>query len=120
MSRQEHAASRRAAAARSSSASARPSPSAEFSSLKPRIIRILRRHGVSRAGIFGSFARGEQKKKSDVDILVETHKGTSLFDFVGIKLDLEDALKKKVDLVEYGAIKPLLRDHILADEVRIL
>ncbi len=92
----------------------------ELSRLKPKILRILRKHRVKRAGIFGSFARGEQKKRSDVDILVETRKGTSLFDFIGIKLELEDSLGKRVDLVQYGAIKPLLRERILADEVRLL
>ena len=55
-----------------------------------------------------------------MDILVETRKGTSLFDFIGIKLELEDTLGKRVDLVQYGAIKPLLRERILADEVRLL
>ncbi len=42
-----------------------------------------------------------------------------LLEFVGIKLELEDKLRKKVDLVEYRAIKPRLKDRILAEEVRI-
>ena len=92
----------------------------ELSRLKPKILRVLRKHHVKRAGIFGSYARGEQNKRSDVDILVETPKGISLYDFIGIKLELEDSLKKRVDLVQYTAIKPLLRERILADEVRLL
>ena len=103
-----------------SPASARPSPSAEFSSLKPRIIRILRKHHVKRAGIFGSFARGEQKKRSDVDILASLPRSYSIFDVIGVKLELEDALRRKVDLVDYHVIKPALKSSILADEVRLI
>ena len=84
------------------------------------VIPILKNNGVVKAGIFGSVARGETKKNSDVDILVKTKKGTSLLDFVGLKLELEEKLKKKVDLVEYKTIKSLIKDSILDDEVRIL
>lgn len=85
-------------------------------SIKRKIIPILKRQGVTKAALFGSAARGEMKKRSDVDILVKLEKGKSLFDFVGLKLELEDKLKKKVDLVMYGAIKPRLKDIILRDE----
>ncbi|MBI2672510.1 nucleotidyltransferase family protein [Candidatus Woesearchaeota archaeon] len=88
--------------------------------LKPIIIKILKKHGVKRAGIFGSYARGEQKKNSDIDILADIPKKVNLFDFVGIKLELEDALKKKVDLVEYKLIRPELKNIILNEEVKIL
>jgi len=56
---------------------------------------------------------------SDIDILVEIDKDISLLDFVGLKLEIEDALGKKVDLVEYKAIKPLLREWILNEQVVI-
>ena len=85
-------------------------------SIKRKIIPILKRQGVTKAALFGSVARGEMKKRSDVDILIKLEKGKSLFDFVGLKLELEDKLKKKVDLVMYGAIKPRLKDIILKDE----
>ena len=83
-------------------------------------VPILKKNGVVKAGIFGSYARGRSKKSSDVDILVKIKKNISLLDFVGIKLELEEGLKKKVDLVEYGAIKPFLKDAILGEEIRIL
>ena len=79
-----------------------------------------RRHGIKRAGMFGSFVRGEATPESDVDILVELDRQASLFDFIGIKLDLEDVLGRRVDLVEYAAVKPRLRDRILREEVPIL
>ncbi|MDD5148829.1 MAG: nucleotidyltransferase family protein [Candidatus ainarchaeum sp.] len=88
--------------------------------LKPKIVRVLKKHGVKKAGVFGSYAIGKPKKSSDVDILIDLHGGISLFGFAGIKLELEDALKKKVDLVEYSCIKPFIRESVLKSEVRIL
>lgn len=84
--------------------------------IKNKIVPILKRRGVTRAAFFGSVARGEAKKNSDVDILVKLEKGKNLFDFVGLKLDLEEKLGKKVDLVSYNAIKPRLKNIILRDE----
>lgn len=85
-------------------------------SIKKKITPILRRQGVTKAALFGSCARGEMKKRSDIDILVKLEKGKGLFDFVGLKLELEKKLKKKVDLVTYNAIKPRLKDLILKNE----
>jgi len=67
--------------------------------------------------VFGSYARGDNKDDSDIDILVQLGKSMSLFDFVGLKLDLEDKLGTKVDLVQYKTIKPSIKDYILKDEV---
>ncbi len=79
----------------------------------------MERNKIKRAGIFGSFATGLYSGASDVDILVELGNNISLLDFVRIKLDLEDSLQRKVDLVEYNAIKPRLRKQILEEEIRI-
>ena len=87
--------------------------------IKSRIIPILRKNGVARAGIFGSYARGEQKKNSDIDILILPPKGIG-FRFVGIQLELEEKLKRKVDLVSYNGISPYLKKYILKDEIKIL
>ena len=88
--------------------------------IRQRILPVLRKHGVKRAGIFGSVARGDATPESDVDILVELDAGASLFDFIDVKHDLEDALGRRIDLVEYAAIKPRLRDRILREEAPIL
>lgn len=89
--------------------------------LKKKIKPILVQYDVKKAGVFGSAARGEQKPDSDVDILVEIgKKSLSVLDFVGIKLELEDALGRRVDLVEYSTIKPLLKKQILSEEVSII
>jgi predicted nucleotidyltransferase len=88
--------------------------------IKKRIIPILRKYGVRKASIFGSAVREEMKESSDVDILVEIDRDISLLDFVALKLELEDALGRRVDLVEYDTIKPRLRDRILKEQVVIL
>lgn len=88
--------------------------------IKRKILPILQRYGVKKIGLFGSFVRGEMREDSDVDILVEIEKDISLLDFVGLKIEIEEALGEKVDLVEYNTIKPLLRDRILKEQVVIL
>ena len=81
---------------------------------------ILHRHGVVRSSLFGSYARGDAGSTSDVDLLVELPKNTGMFAYVRLKRELEDALKRKVDLVTYRSVHPLLKKHIEHDELRIL
>jgi predicted nucleotidyltransferase len=89
--------------------------------IKKKVLPILKRHSVKRAAIFGSFARGEAKAKSDVDILIEYRsKNKSLFDLVDLKSDLENSLDRKVDLITYNSIYWRIRDRILAEQVVIL
>jgi len=88
--------------------------------IKRKISPILQRYGVKKAGLFGSCVRGDMKANSDIDILVEIERDISLLDFVGLKLEIEEALGNKVDLVEYNTIKPLLRERILKEQVIIL
>ena len=90
-----------------------------ISEIKEKIAPTLHRQNVRRAGLFGSFATGHDTLVSDVDLLVELKDKISLLEFVQIKLELEDVLGRKVDLVEYQAIKPGLKERILAEEVRI-
>ena len=93
----------------------------EIEKIKHKIVNILKKNNVNRAGIFGSYSRGEQKKDSDIDMAVEINdKDMSLLGFIGLKLKLEDILGKKVDLVEYSVIKPLIKKSILKGEVRII
>jgi uncharacterized protein len=88
--------------------------------IRKKILPVLRENKVSRASIFGSYARGEETKKSDVDILVEINDNRSLTEIIGLKLLLEKRLKRKVDLVEYNTIRKELRANILKEELRIL
>ena len=70
--------------------------------------------------MFGSFARGDQKKRSDVDVLVEFEKGHKTFDnYMELKFHLEDILNAKVDLVTKAAIRQEMRERILAEAVYV-
>ena len=89
--------------------------------IKTKVAPILKKHGVAKAAFFGSMARGEASEKSDVDILVEiADENMSLLDFIRLKMEIEEAIGKKVDLVEYSTIKPLIREKILKEQVGIL
>jgi len=93
----------------------------ELEKIKPKIVEILRRNNVKRAGIFGSYSRGKQRRYSDIDIVVKIEdKNMSLLGFARLIRLLEEALKRRVDLVEYEAIKPRIKDRILKEEIRII
>ncbi|KYC44502.1 MAG: Nucleotidyltransferase domain protein [Candidatus Methanofastidiosum methylothiophilum] len=84
--------------------------------IKETVVPILKKHNVKRASLFGSIVSGNYTDKSDIDILVELDDGLSLLDFIDIKLEIEDATKRKVDLVEYATIKPSLKKYILKQQ----
>jgi uncharacterized protein len=88
--------------------------------IKKVSLPILKKNGVVKAGVFGSVARGEARKRSDVDMLVQFKGRKSLLDLVGLELELKKALHKKVDVLTYKSIHPRLKKRILQDEVRIL
>jgi|SRR6186997_3198162 predicted nucleotidyltransferase len=76
----------------------------------------IRALGATRLGLFGSFARGEARPDSDVDLLVELDRRT--FDrYMDLKIFLEDLFGRKVDLVLADRIKPRLREQILAEVI---
>ena len=85
-----------------------------------KIIPLLKRHGVVKAGVFGSYARGEAGKRSDIDMLVKFSGKKSLLDLVGLSMELEENPGRKVDLLTYGSVHPLLKDRIMKEEKRIL
>ena len=88
--------------------------------VKKKILPILKTHGVVKAAIFGSVARGEARKKSDVDILVEFKETPSLFDIGGLYADLEEKLGRRPDIVMYGSVNRRLRPYVMKDKIDIL
>jgi len=90
---------------------------------KQEIIKIIRnkepemesRYGVQRLGLFGSYVRGRQRKKSDIDILVTFNRDIDLFDFLDLRKYLESQLQTKVDLVMETALKPAIGKRILSE-----
>lgn len=83
--------------------------------MRDTIEKTLKDKGVIFAGLFGSHAKKNNHPASDIDLMVEFRSGEkySLFDLGGIKMDLEDKLKKKVDLVTPRSVSPLLRKEIM-------
>ncbi len=71
--------------------------------------------GVEKVGLFGSYVRGQQKKRSDIDILVSFSRDIDLFDFVDLCEYLENRLHQKVDLVMVSALKPAIGKRILSE-----
>lgn len=88
-----------------------------LSGQRDEILAIARRHGVTDVRVFGSFARGDARPDSDLDLLVETGPTTSSFFPGGLLTDLEAALGRRVDVVEPGGLHHLLREQILKEAV---
>lgn len=88
--------------------------------IKKQALPVLKEANVKRAAFFGSYVNGNNIDESDIDILVDLPRGKTLFDLVDLKTNLEEKLKKKVDIVTYEGIHPLLKDSILSSQYPIL
>ena len=88
--------------------------------IKDIIIKVLKKHNVKKAAIFGSVARGEATEESDIDIVIEFEGRKSLLDLVDLKLELQELLGKKVDVITYNSINPLLKEQILNEQKILL
>ncbi len=92
----------------------------QLEQIKKGVLPILKQAGVSKATLFGSYVRGDNTKKSDIDILVDLPKHATLLELIGIQQDIEEKLKRSVDVVEYEAINPLLKESILKYQYQLL
>ncbi|MDT7886977.1 MAG: nucleotidyltransferase family protein [Thermoproteota archaeon] len=86
-----------------------------------KLAEICQKNGIVFMAIFGSFARGEQKKKSDIDIAIEFEKGSqkSLLDLVRIENELRRIFKRKVDLGIFSSLNPSIMEDV-KKEMRII
>ncbi len=87
--------------------------------IKEDLPYFVNKYKVKSLGIFGSYVRGEQRKRSDLDVLVEFNEPIGLLEYVALERELGERTGKKVDLVMKTALKPRIGKHILA-EVRYL
>lgn len=87
--------------------------------IRESIPELKSQYKVKNIGVFGSYVRGEQKKRSDVDILVEFDETPTLLGFIGLENYLSDAIGVKVDLVMKDALKPRIGKHILEEVVYV-
>lgn len=91
-----------------------------ISYIKEKTVPALKRAGVLKSALFGSFARGEAGPESDVDLLVEFPDDKTILDLIELQDTLALVLGKKVDIVTYRSIHHLLRDKILREQIPIL
>ena len=87
--------------------------------LKQNKTALAKEFKIKALGIFGSYVRGKQKKNSDVDILIEFSRTPGLFDYLKTENHLSRILRKRVDLVMKGALKPNIGKHILREVVYV-
>ena len=88
--------------------------------IKERIRPVIQKYDITEVYLFGSYARGEANRDSDVDIYCSHGNVKSLFDEVGLIQDLEEALGKKVDVVTIGSkMHPVFKEQIEEDKIKI-
>ncbi len=92
----------------------------QIDEIKKTLIDVLRKHEVKKAALFGSIVRGEATEESDIDLLIEFEGRKSLLDLAGLKLDLQELLRRRVDVLTYKSLHPLLRERILSEQEVIL
>lgn len=91
----------------------------ELKDIAAEISRIAAAYGIIKAGIFGSYARGEASSESDIDLLLEFNGVIGLMRLGHLKSDLEETFGKKIDILQFCAINPLIRDHVLQEVIII-
>lgn len=84
-----------------------------------KVLPILHKYKVKKASLFGSYAKNTHDKNSDVDILILPPQGMGL-SFITLKLELEEKLNKKVDLVSYNGLNKHLKEYILDNQIKII
>jgi predicted nucleotidyltransferase len=86
---------------------------------REEILRIAAEHGALEVRVFGSVARGEDDRESDVDFLVELEPGRSLLDLGGLQMELESLLGRRVDVVTARGLKARIRERVLRESVPV-
>lgn len=86
---------------------------------RAEILRIASRYGACDVRVFGSVARGEDDRESDVDFLVELEDGRSLLDLGGLQMDLESLLGCRVDVVTVRSLKARIRERVLREAMPV-
>ena len=81
---------------------------------RAEILHLAQVHGAREIRVFGSVARGDNREESDVDLLVDFDKGRTLFDLIGLRLDLKELLGAEVDIVTPGSLR-YMRNRVLAE-----
>jgi uncharacterized protein len=88
----------------------------QLEALKPLLVE---RYKIESIAIFGSYSRGEQTKKSDLDLVVSFSEPIGVYRFIEVEEFLGEKLGVKVDLVQKGALLPIIKDQILNETINI-
>jgi predicted nucleotidyltransferase len=91
----------------------------DIKTIKKSFTPILQKAGIKKSSIFGSFARGEETEHSDIDLLIDFPRGKGIFDFAGLQIELEKAVNRRVDLITYTSLSPLIKEQVLFDQIVI-
>ena len=89
-------------------------------SFQQDLIKALKEMPINRASLFGSFARGDDSPGSDIDILIDIQPGLSVFDVLRMEKVLKDKFSRKIDLVEFSALKPSIKDKVLSQAIPLI
>ncbi len=92
----------------------------QIDEIKKTLIEVLKKHGVKKAALFGSIVRGEATEESDIDLLIEFGGRKSLLYLAGLKLELQELLRRRIDVLTYKSLHPLLKERILSEQEVIL
>jgi uncharacterized protein len=90
-----------------------------FDEYQKMIIPVLKKHMITRSAVFGSFAKGTNNCDSDIDLLIEPSTGFTLVSYFDLQWELEELTNRKIDLVEYRAIKNSIREEVLATAIEL-
>lgn len=93
--------------------------SEKLNQIQQTVTPIFKQYGISRAGVFGSYARGEEKADSDIDFLIRIGRPMDLIQFIRLREELEVALGQSIDLVSDDVIIPYFEPQIKKDLVPI-
>lgn len=86
---------------------------------KYSILEIAKKNGAKNVRIFGSVSRNEAESNSDIDFLVEFEDGRSLFDLINVKLELEDLLQRKVDIITEKSLHKIIAAKVMKEAVQL-
>ena len=92
----------------------------ELEQYQKLILPVLQRYLIKRAAFFGSFAKGTNTAKSDVDLLIEPSKGFTIIEYFELEREISTLTNRKVDIVEFSAIKSSIREEVLSSAISIL
>jgi uncharacterized protein len=93
---------------------------AQLEQFRQLILPVLKRYSIKRAAIFGSVAKNEMTENSDVDLLIEPEKDFTIFTMLKLEEEISALINRKVDLVEFSALKSTIKTEVLLSAITIL